>query len=282
MLNKIINRYTCNEKQLINIIKLLNSRNMHPILDYINENSDNHFKNYNKIMENIKRFPNTYFSIKLSSLNIKNDYELSKIYLNDICENAIDNKSKILIDAEDYLIQDYINTISNQLMYKYNIGNTHIFKTYQCYRKDSFSILKGDLYERNVLNYNIGIKLVRGAYYKQDKKFNILYDNIEETHDNYNKCLEYLFINLNKDDRMIVATHNENSCKIVEDNKNLLKNPDILSFAQLMGMGDNLSYNLSKNNKVFKYIPFGNFYESIPYLLRRLYENKDSIKYFYK
>ena len=93
---------------------------------------------------------------------------------------------------------------------------------------------------------------------------------------------DFLFKNCNENDRVILATHNHNSCDFAIKNENILKNKDILSFAQLMGMGNNLSSKLSKTNTVYKYIPFGNFYESIPYLLRRLYENKDSIKYLIK
>lgn len=278
----IINRFTCNSNNLPNIIRILNNKNMYPILDYINENGKNHYKNYKKIMHYINIYPNNYFSIKLSSLNIHKDIYLSRSYAIDICEHAINNNCKILIDAEDYKIQDIINNISNELMYKYNINNTHIYKTYQCYRKDSYNNIKKDIYDRETQNYNLGVKLVRGAYYNQDNKYNILYNNIEYTHNNYDNCIDLLFNKCNENDRIIIASHNNNSCNYALAKKYLLKNEDILSYAQLMGMNDELSNNLSENNKVFKYVPFGNLYESIPYLLRRLYENKDSIKYICK
>ena len=283
MITKIINRFTCNENQINQIIKILNTKNMLPILDYINENGKNHHKNYNKIIKNIDDFPNNHFSIKLSSLNVKNDFNLAKKYAEDICESAIVNNSKILIDAEDYKIQDQINSITNELMFKHNKNHTYIYKTYQCYRKDSFNTIKEDLQDSDSRNYNIGVKLVRGAYYNQDKQYNILFNNIHKTHNNYDNCVEYLFNSTNKYDRIILATHNDKSCNLALNKINSLENKNVLSFAQLMGMGDNLSKYLAKNNqKVFKYVPFGNFYESIPYLLRRLYENKDSIKYLLK
>ena len=51
-------------------------------------------------------------------------------------------------------------------------------------------------------------------------------------------------------------------------------------YAQLLGMGDKLTMNLLDNNKkVFKYIPYGNIFDTYPYLLRRLYENIDMIKH---
>ena len=46
-----------------------------------------------------------------------------------------------------------------------------------------------------------------------------------------------------------------------------------IEFAQLMGMSDKLSEKLSKKHTVYKYIPYGDFYDTLPYLIRRLYEN---------
>ena len=282
MFNKFINRYTCSPSQLSSIIFRLNQNNMYPIIDYINERGNDHYSNYKKIIENINKYPHNFFSIKLSSLNIKNDYKLSEKYAQDICLTALENNCCILIDAEDYNIQDQINTITNDLMYKYNIDKTNIYKTYQCYRKDSFETIKNDLYLKDVHNYNLGIKLVRGAYYNSDKKYNILFNTIDDTHNNYNKIVKYLFQHTDHNDRIMIASHNSKSCDLAINNKHLLKNEDMLCFAQLLGMGDELSNKLSKTNIVYKYVPFGNLYESIPYLLRRLYENKDSIKYLYK
>ena len=56
----------------------------------------------------------------------------------------------------------------------------------------------------------------------------------------------------------------------------------MLEFAQLMGMSDNLSKQIAIENKMFKYVPYGKLYESLPYLMRRFYENIEMIQYFYK
>ena len=38
-------------------------------------------------------------------------------------------------------------------------------------------------------------------------------------------------------------------------------------------MSDGISEELSKNYRVFKYLPYGNFNDTLPYLIRRLDEN---------
>ena len=67
------------------------------------------------------------------------------------------------------------------------------------------------------------------------------------------------------------ATHNEDSINLA---KKLSDKFDLeIEFAQLLGMSDGISEELSKNYRVFKYLPYGNFNDTLPYLIRRLYEN---------
>ena len=138
------------------------------------------------------------------------------------------------------------------------------------YRKDSLENLKNDL---NVFDNKLAIKIVRGAYLNQDKKYNILFDTIEDTHTSYNKAVEIISKLKNP---TIIATHNETSCRLALD---INRNPNV-GFAQLLGMNDKLTdFLLREEQKVFKYIPYGPLRYSIPYLIRRLYENYDILKY---
>ena len=53
-----------------------------------------------------------------------------------------------------------------------------------------------------------------------------------------------------------------------------------IAFAQLLGMGDALTDDLEKaGHNVYKYLPYGQLHESIPYLVRRLYENYPMIQH---
>ena len=61
--------------------------------------------------------------------------------------------------------------------------------------------------------------------------------------------------------------HLMNDKNITKDNKNIY-------FSQLLGMSDNISYNLSNSGyNVAKYVPYGPVREVLPYLIRRAQEN---------
>ena len=266
----LVNKFTCSENQLSLTIKNLKRANLLPILDYTNENFKNHKNNFNKISNLINNHPNNLIAVKLSSLDILNDPKRSKYYLHKLAELAVNNNSKILIDAENFIIQNEINDISTKFMKKYNRNDITIYKTYQMYRRDSFNILKNDFLQPR--NYFIGCKLVRGAYYNEDYKYNILFDKIEETHSNYNKAINFFYENNSYKDKLLCATHNQNSINIAAE---LIKSKKLtnIEFAHLMGMSDKLSNTLAKDYVTYKYLPYGNFRDTLPYLIRRLYEN---------
>lgn len=53
----------------------------------------------------------------------------------------------------------------------------------------SLNNLKKDL---GIFEDKLVIKLVRGAYLNQDKKYNILFNNINDTHQSYNNAVDII------------------------------------------------------------------------------------------
>ena len=265
----IINRFTCTRRQLPMMINTIQNKNMNVILDYSNENKVQHQRNFHEIMDLIQHYPNHHIAIKLSSLNIQNK-DMAETYLEDITKRALQNNCKLLIDAENYEIQDDIYDMSDKFIKQYNKNEVNIYKTYQLYRNDSMNVLKYDMFcDRD---YFLGFKLVRGAYYNEDKVHNILFDTIEETHANYDEGIELFFKQSKPQDKLLCATHNEDSIlKTIHMLK--IHNTKNVSFAQLLGMSDQLSRQLSKEHRIYKYVPYGDFQDTLPYLIRRLYEN---------
>ena len=276
----IVNRFTCSKSQLTTITKYINNRNMRTIMDYTNENHQDHNSNFYEISTLFHKFKNETIAVKLSSLNVDNQHDVEN-YLDQIMNLSVKNNNTVLIDAEDYKIQDKINTITDEFMEQYNRDKLRIYKTYQLYRNDYLDIMKHDILKQR--HYKIGFKLVRGAYYNQDKKYNILFDTINDTHDNYNAGISLFSSNFKPGDKLLCATHNTDSIDLAVQYIREQKLDNVIEFAQLMGMSDKQSQKLAQEKyTVYKYVPYGDFKDTIPYLIRRLYENYPMVMNIFK
>lgn len=262
---------------IIRANKLFLTHKYKPIYDFSYEDPNNESICYKELKNMSRTLENNLIAIKLSGLNFNEKYTKEIIHL------GIKNNNKFLIDAENVEIQEKINDITIDLLLEFNTNSrVNIYKTYQMYRKDSYNILMEDLldfYHENIL---LGIKLVRGAYYKTDYKSGKLFDNIDQTHKSYDDGAN-LILNFQKNlnNCVIFATHNKNS---IDNIINITKNNNFVKenimFAQLLGMADNTSnYIIQKNFSVYKYFPYGSIYHTLPYFSRRLYENYKIIKY---
>lgn len=257
-----------------NVLKKSNiilSKNKIPIINYITEHckqnkENNIFNEYNNLIDKIdNRF---MIAIKLSSFNF------NKKYINLIAEKCSNKNIKLIIDAENGNNIEIYRKHANELVYVYNKKNLNIIKTHQLYRKDSLNELKDDIKFFNSKNINFSTKLVRGAYWNSEYKLGHLFINKEDTDNNYNEGLLECFNNV--DNKFIAATHNKLSIDFI---LNLSKRKKNIILANLMGMNEEYIKNL--NCIKATYIPYGPYKEMLPYLIRRLYENIDQIKYMY-
>lgn len=201
-----------------------------------------------------------------------------------LCQKAHDLGVKIFIDAEESWIQGVIDQLTYKAMRQYNTQKPIVYNTFQMYRHDMLENLRKATHEAKVEGYCLGVKLVRGAYFEKERQRayeNEYQDPIhatkEDTDRDFNKAI--IFCLENRDVVSIcLGTHNEYSCQHcigVMDKMHIAHNDPHIWFAQLLGMSDNISYNLANAGyNVAKYVPYGLIESVMPYLFRRAEENK--------
>jgi proline dehydrogenase len=200
-----------------------------------------------------------------------------------ICEMAHSEGVPVMIDAEESWIQKAIDALALNMMRFFNTEKAIVYNTYQLYRQDKLASLVGDHTIAESEGFILGAKIVRGAYMEKERKRAVengypspIQLDKESTDRDYNDALIYCVDNI-ANVAFVAGTHNESSCRLLADLLNEKhidhKNPHVY-FSQLLGMSDNLSFNLaSANYNVAKYVPYGPIKAVLPYLFRRAQEN---------
>lgn len=199
------------------------------------------------------------------------------------CKAAFEKDVMLLIDAEESWMQDAADAIVTDMMRKYNQQKAIVFNTLQMYRWDRLDYLKQLHEQAKTEGFHIGMKLVRGAYMEKENaraaekglKSPICVSK-EATDINYDAAVLYMVDHLEQM-AIFAGTHNEESSyKLMQllDEKGISKDDKRIFFGQLLGMSDNISFNLAANDyNVAKYLPFGPVRDVMPYLIRRAQEN---------
>jgi len=198
-----------------------------------------------------------------------------------IVEEANSKGVKLMVDAEQYYFQPAIDHVVMNLMRKYNQGKCVVFTTHQAYTRDCETRLKQSIAVAQRENFELGVKLVRGAYMQQERQRaaalgypDPIWSTINETHLSYQKCLETIMDNIDIMNVMI-GSHNLETMEFAVNAIDTGRVPrDRVFFGQLLGMSDNLTFTLGlAGHNVYKYVPYGPLVEVIPYLTRRAQEN---------
>jgi len=201
---------------------------------------------------------------------------------NMICSYAHSKKVRLLIDAEEFEVQEAIDNLVYKMMKKYNRKSTIVYNTIQLYRWDRIPHMQNLLKDHDN-SFKFGFKLVRGAYMEKERidalknGYNSpICSDKNETDKNFNSGIDLMFNNISSVD-FFIASHNEfSTIKTVELMKKhgIKEDDEKVWFGQLYGMGDNISFNLaSKGFNVAKILPFGPVENLMPYLIRRAQEN---------
>ncbi len=199
------------------------------------------------------------------------------------CKTAYEKDVLLLIDAEESWMQDAADAIVTDMMRKYNKEKAIVFNTLQMYRWDRLDYLKNLHEQATSEGFYIGMKLVRGAYMEKENERaaarglkSPICISKEATDINYNAAVLYMVEHIDKM-AVFAGTHNEESSYSLMQlmtEKGIAKNDKRIFFGQLLGMSDNISFNLAENGyNVAKYLPFGPVRDVMPYLIRRAEEN---------
>ena len=288
-------------------IGLLAKYSVKSILDYSVEGKDNpqsHESAYNEIMKSVENAALnkniTYAVFKPTGLIAvsvleavskgaalteleKEQYHTFLQRVDKLCMVAHSSNTPILIDAEDSWYQKAIDDLAANMMQKYNKEQAVVYNTLQMYRADRLNFLKESHDTAKKQGYKLGIKLVRGAYMEKERaraqKYNYpspIHPTKADTDIAFNAAQEFAITNISNIS-IFCGTHNELSVRLLVDlmDKHDLHPTDSrISFAQLFGMSDNISFTLaSLGYNVAKYIPYGPVKEVLPYLIRRAQEN---------
>ncbi|MDR1880795.1 MAG: proline dehydrogenase family protein [Tannerellaceae bacterium] len=200
-----------------------------------------------------------------------------------LCRRAYLNGVRILVDAEDYCFQDTIDELTGEAMRLFNRERAIVFATLQMYRHDRMPHLRRIYDDSLERGYVPGIKFVRGAYMEEERKraeilgyTDPICKDKEATDENFNTGVRFAIDHIDRME-LFMGTHNEESnyrlARLIDD-RGLDRNDPRIYFSQLLGMSDNISFNLAHEGyNVTKYIPYAKVRDVLPYLFRRAEEN---------
>ncbi|MGJ1418997.1 proline dehydrogenase family protein [Sphingobacterium spiritivorum] len=202
---------------------------------------------------------------------------------NRICKACYEADIKVLVDAEHSWIQDVIDDIAREMMELYNKEKPIVYNTYQLYRHDKLASLKADFAYARTQGFYLGAKTVRGAYMEIERERaaqkgypSPIQPTKEASDIDYNEAILFCLDNIEQIGLM-AGTHNEASSLLLAEEmnkRNISHQHPHIFFAQLLGMSDNLTFNLAAAGyNVAKYMPYGPVKAVMPYLFRRAQEN---------
>lgn len=239
--------------------------------------------NYNK-----PEFKNKYNQLLANCESICEICELENKKLKELVPNRLAPFVTIVVDAERNDLQQGVYQLQRDLFKKFNKTEINVVGTVQMYLKESTGVLKYDEELAKKGDYKIGWKLVRGAYIHSELDRGVIHNTKADTDICYDNGISSTIRNMASNDptvgHLIVASHNGETQLKATTLLQSLNNERIKSnvvLGQLLGMADNVTFELIENHNVkniIKYVPWGPPLETKAYLLRRLEENGDAVR----
>lgn len=156
--------------------------------------------------------------IKLGDMT-SDDFKDAKLFvarIRRIADVASEKNCKLYVDAEQTYIQAAIESFGQQMTHQLNRENrTVVMNGYQAYLKRTFKVLPIEVQASQKMGFNLGIKLVRGAYMNEERMIaerdrveSPVWETIEGTHACYNSIVDLVIPQLKQNDMLFVASHN--------------------------------------------------------------------------
>ena len=199
-----------------------------------------------------------------------------------ICDTAAKHHKLVMIDAEETWIQPAIDTIALAMMRTHNQSSARVYTTIQMYLTEGLAKVRQLLSTAAAEKWVPAIKLVRGAYMEKERHraatmgYNSpIHPDKASTDQAYDEATREIL--LAPDGKLCAGTHNAKSSELVVKLMHERKLPptsERVWFAQLLGMSDDLTFNLAHGGyQAAKYVPYGPVKAVLPYLFRRAQEN---------
>lgn len=213
----------------------------------------------------------------------QSEFERGRKRFEEVCTYAVKRDIPIMIDSEESWIQDVVDQIVEDLMFRFNKEKPMVFNTLQMYRHDRLEYLKAFIRKAEEQKVFAAFKLVRGAYMEKERERaknmgypSPVYPDKDATDQAFDQATAYCLTHVYTT-AVCIGTHNEDSCAKAAahiSGQSVDPGHPHISFAQLLGMSDHISYNLAAAGyNVCKYVPYGPVKTVVPYLIRRAEEN---------
>ncbi|OJJ01689.1 hypothetical protein ASPVEDRAFT_52589 [Aspergillus versicolor CBS 583.65] len=232
--------------------------------------------------------------------------------MDEICEEARAQGSRIWIDAEQTVVQRTLDLWVIDLMRRHNRGSTPlVYNTVQTYLKSARDNVTNHLRLASTEGWNLGLKIVRGAYIANEPR-EVIHNTKQDTDNNYNGIVSSLLSKEFPDKHpntsdpypsfpnmhLFVASHNAETVQkayALHSSRTRKGLPTIpVEYGQIQGMADDLSCDLlswrqadleSRDERVqsaaprpFKCLSWGTTTELVQNLYRRAVENTDAVQ----
>ena len=211
------------------------------------------------------------------------EFDLIRNRYDRICAAAVEANTPVFVDAEESWMQAAVDDLVTEMSEKYNKQQVFVYHTVQMYRHDRLAFMHQQMEAAVKKNYKLGFKIVRGAYMEKERERAIeknypspIQIDKAATDKAYDQAVKFCVTRLDRI-ALCAGTHNETSTMLLTDQMKELgidKSDRRIYFAQLYGMSDHISFNLSHlGYNVAKYVPYGPVKKVLPYLIRRAEEN---------